>query len=136
MSRRKQSRPVKVLDDGSEEECTGGDGVSPRPDEPGAAIVVNGHHVSTSTRRQRFDDRKSTYSNVRPFFFSTFYLLFFTNPLTHTHTHTPILVYVCTYECDPGRLFVTVLDISCTSSKKYKTNRFVFRFLLLVFRSS
>lgn len=52
MSRRKQSRPVKVLEDGSEEECISG---IPRG-EPGAAVVVNGHHVSTSTRR--FDDGK------------------------------------------------------------------------------
>ncbi|XP_022172977.1 sal-like protein 3 isoform X1 [Myzus persicae] len=50
MSRRKQSRPVKVLEDGSEEECTSGVSLG----EPGAAVVVNGHHVSTSTRR--FDD--------------------------------------------------------------------------------
>ncbi|KAL4125977.1 hypothetical protein QTP88_010209 [Uroleucon formosanum] len=50
MSRRKQSRPVKVLEDGSEEECTS----VISHGEPGAAVVVNGHHVATSTRR--FDD--------------------------------------------------------------------------------
>ncbi|VVC26611.1 Hypothetical protein CINCED_3A007017 [Cinara cedri] len=52
MSRRKQSRPVKVLDDdASEEEC---DGVSRGQSAGAAAALVNGHHVSTSTRR--FDD--------------------------------------------------------------------------------
>jgi len=55
MSRRKQSRPVKVLDDGSEEECAAAGDMSPMHGDPGAVVIVNGHHVSTSTRR-RFDD--------------------------------------------------------------------------------
>lgn len=87
MSRRKQSRPVKVLEDGSDEERS--DGFVPRRKQPGA-VVINGHHVSTSTRR--FDDGKST-------------LLFFLYLLYRSTS-----VYVCI----PGFLYRRRLCIGLT----------------------